>query len=166
MKEFYKKYFKLVFGYVRKKIDDLDDVEELTNTILLAAWNSLSNFSGKSSEKNWVMGITKHKIIDFYRKKKIKTVLFSSVPFLEEVADKTIGHEGNSLKEELKEEIKEVFCQLSEGYSQILRLKYVEGLKNGQIAKILKKSYKSVESKLSRARLKFRQVYEKENNKN
>jgi len=163
MDVFYKKYFKIVFGYVKKRINDEKDAEEVSNTILLSAWNSLPNFSGKSSEKNWIMAIARHKIVDFYRKKKLKTVLFSSLPKLEDVADKTIGPEGDSLKTELKNEIKEILNELSEGYGQILRLKYVDELKNGQIAKLLKKSYKAVESKLARARAKFRQIYERKN---
>jgi len=163
MDVFYKKYFKIVFGYVKKRINDEKDAEEVSNTILLSAWNSLPNFSGKSSEKNWIMAIARHKIVDFYRKKKLKTVLFSSLPQLEDVADKTIGPEGDSLKTELKNEIKEILNELSEGYGQILRLKYVDELKNGQIAKLLKKSYKAVESKLARARAKFRQIYERKN---
>jgi len=163
MDVFYKKYFKIVFGYVKRRINDEKDAEELSNTIILSAWNSLPNFSGKSSEKNWIMGIARHKIVDFYRKKRIKTILFSSLPQLEDVADKTIGPEGDSLKLELKREIKEILNELSEGYGQILRLKYIDELKNGQIAKYLKKSYKAVESKLARARAKFRQIYERKN---
>jgi len=164
MDEFYKKYFKTVYGYVCKKIDDGDTAEELTNTILLSAWNSLPYYEGKASQKNWIMGIAKHKIIDFYRKKKIKTVLFSAIPSLEDIADKSIGPEGESLKNELKREIKEVLDELSEGYSKILRLKYVDGLRNTEIAKKLSKSYKAVEGKLARAKLKFRQKYEEKNN--
>jgi len=166
MDVFYKKYFKIVFGYVKRRINDEKDAEELSNTILLSAWNSLPSFSGKSSEKNWIMGVARHKIIDFYRKKKLKTVLFSSLPQLEDVADKSIGPEGDSLKSELKNEIKQILNELSEGYGQILRLKYIDGLKNGQIAKVLKKSYKSVESKLARARAKFKEIYERKNSKN
>jgi len=164
MDEFYKKYFRLINGFVKRKIDDGDTAEELTNTILLSAWNSLPYYEGKSSQKNWIMGIAKHKIIDFYRKKKIKTVLFSALPTLEDIADKSIGPEGESLKNELKREIKEVLDELSGGYSKILRLKYVDGLRNTEIAKKLSQSYKAVEGKLARARLKFRQKYEEKNN--
>lgn len=164
MDEFYNKYFRLINGYVRKQIDDDEIAPELTNTILLSAWNSLPYYEGKASQKNWIMGIAKHKISDFFRKKKIKTVLFSAIPRLEDIADKSIGPEGESLKTELKQEIKEVLDELSEGYSKILRLKYIEGLRNTEIAKKLSQSYKAVESKLARARAKFRKIYERKNN--
>jgi len=164
MNKFYSRYFRLVYGYIRKQINDEETAEELANIILLSAWNSLPYYEGKSSQKNWIMGIAKHKIIDFYRKKKIKTVLFSAIPALEDIADKSIGPEGESLKVELKKEIKEVLDELSGGYSKILRLKYIDGLRNTEIAKKLKQSYKAVEGKLARARHKFRQKYEEKNN--
>lgn len=163
MKEFYKKYKSLVYGFVNKKVGSAEDTEELTNVILLAAWDKLPSFSGKSSLKNWILGIAKHKIIDYYRKKKLRTVLFSTVPYLEEITDKTIGPEGESLKEDLKYQIKEVLNELSEGYRNILRLKYIDEFKNSEIAIILKTSYKSVENKIRRAKIKFKQTYEAKN---
>ena len=163
MKEFYEKYCKSIKGFVRKKVDSDEDVEELVNTILLAGWNSLPNFSGKSTEFSWLCAIAKHKIIDYYRKKRLKTVLFSAMPGIEAVAEKALGPEGNSLKNELREEIKETLRRISEGYRKILRLKYIDGLKVKEIAKKLKISAKAVESRLLRARRKFKKIYEKNN---
>ncbi|MBU1130322.1 RNA polymerase sigma factor [Patescibacteria group bacterium] len=163
MKSFYEKYYKSIRGFVRKKVDSDEDVEELVNIILLAGWNSLPSFSGKSSEFSWLCGIAKHKIIDYYRKKRLKIVLFSAIPGIEVVAEKALGPEGDSLKNELKNEIKITFKKISEGYRKILRLKYIEGLKIKEIAKKLKISAKAVESRLLRARRKFKRVYEKNN---
>ena len=155
MAGFYEKYHKRVFGYVVKKINDEGVAEELTNDIMLAAINSLSNFSGKCSEWSWVCSIAKHKVIDYYRKKKLKTILFSVSPVFEEIADKALGPEKDYLKNELKNEIKKTLKELSEGYGKVLRLKYVEGFKVEQIAKRLKTSVKTIESRLFRARKQF-----------
>ena len=97
----------------------------------------------------------KHKIIDFYRKKKLKTILFSASPFFEEIADKALGPEEESLKNELKHEIRAVFGDMSEGYRNILRLKYIDHLTIRQIALTLKLTVKAVESKLMRAKKVF-----------
>jgi len=161
----YEKYHKRVFGYVIKKIDDEGVAEELTNDIMLAAINSLPNFSGKCSEWSWVCSIAKHKVIDYYRKKKLKTILFSVSPVFEEVADRALSPERDYLKNELKNEIKETFGILSEGYGKVLRLKYIEGFRVEQIAKRLKTSVKTIESRLFRARKQFAKKwkYEKKN---
>jgi RNA polymerase sigma-70 factor (ECF subfamily) len=144
---------------VSKKIDDEGIVEELTNDIMMAGMNSLDGFSGKSSEFSWLCSIAKHKIIDYYRKKKLKTILFSTCPIFEEIADKALTPERDVLKNELKDEIKKTFKELGKGYKKILRLKYIEGFKINQIAIKLNLSNKAVESRLIRAKSKFRQVW-------
>ncbi len=162
-----KKYQKSVAGFVRKRIDDEGVVEELTQDILWAAGRAWPSFSGKSSEFSFICGIAKHKIADYYRKKKLKTILFSVNPKFEEIADQAIGPERDALKEELKAEIKKTLSELRADYEKILRLKYVDGWKSSQIAKLMKLSLKAVESRLVRARKKFQSlwVYDKKTNK-
>lgn len=165
METFYKKYYAGIRGFVAKKIDDEGVVEELTNDILMAGINSLSTFKGESQEFSWLCSIAKHKIIDYYRKKKLKTILFSASPFFEEIADKALTPERDCLKNELKKEIKKTFSELKEGYHKILRLKYIDGLKINEIAQKLKISVKAVESRLIRAKIQFRQKWNYDKNK-
>lgn len=157
MEDFYKKYYFGIKKFVSQKIDDENVVEELANDILMAGINSLSNFNEKSSEFSWLCGIAKHKIIDYYRKKKLKTILFSAMPEFEEIADKALTPERDCLKNELKKEIEKTFLEIKEDYKKIIRLKYVDGFKISDIAKKLKLSIKATESMLIRAKSKFRQ---------
>ncbi|MEI8067554.1 MAG: RNA polymerase sigma factor [Candidatus Shapirobacteria bacterium] len=159
MENFYNKYYRSIKSFVAKKVDDEGMVEELTNDIMMAGMTSLSTFSGTSSEFSWLCSIAKHKIIDYYRKKKLKTILFSACPIFEEIADKALTPERDVLKNELKDEIKKTFREISKGYKKILRLKYIDGFKISQIANKLKLSDKAVESKLIRAKHKFREVW-------
>ncbi len=167
MDEFYKKYYFGLKKFVSNRIDDEGLVEELTNDILLAAIRSYPNFDHKCEEFSWICSIAKHKIIDYYRKKKIKTVLFSRSEMFEEVADKALSPERDALKNELVSEIKKTMSEIGEGYKELLRLKYIDGLKVADIAKLMKTSVKAVESKLIRAKLKFRTswAYDTETNK-
>jgi RNA polymerase sigma-70 factor (ECF subfamily) len=156
MEEFYKKYQKSIKRVVSQKINDEGVAEELTNDILLAGFQSLPSFNGKSSEFSWLCAIAKHKIIDYYRKKKLKTILFSVSPLFEEIADKALGPEKESLREELQGEVRKTLREVRTGYKKILRLKYLEGLKIKQIAKLMKLSVKAVESRLMRAKKQFK----------
>lgn len=153
------KYRQSVAGFVRRKIEDEEVVEELTNDILLAAYGARRNFRGEAAEFSWICGIAKHKIVDYYRKKRIKTVLFSVSSRFEEIADSALLPERDVLKEELKSEIRKTFKELSAGYGKILRLKYQEGYKTAAIAKILKTTVKAIESRLRRARIQFRNIW-------
>ena len=159
MDSFYKKYYLGVKKFVSQKIDDEGIAEELTNDIMMAAMMCQSNFNGKCNEFSWICSIAKHKIIDYYRKKKLKTILFSISPEFEEIADKALTPERDVLKNELKEEIKKTLAELNKGYKDILRLKYVEGMKINEIAINLKLTGKAVESKLIRAKKKFREAW-------
>lgn len=164
MDNFYKKYYLGVKKFVSQKIDDEGVIEELTNDIMMAAMMCRSNFKGDCNEFSWICSIAKHKIIDYYRKKKLKTILFSFSPEFEEIADKALTPERDVLKNELKEEIKKTLAEISKGYKDILRLKYIEGMKINEIAINLKLTGKAVESKLIRAKKKFREawVYDQE----
>jgi RNA polymerase sigma-70 factor (ECF subfamily) len=166
MEEFFKKHYFGIKAFVSKKIDDEGVVEELTNDIMLAGINALPNFNKKSSEFSWLCGIAKHKIIDYYRKKKIKTILFSACPVFEEVADKALSPERDVLKNELKSEIKNTFKEMNKGYNKILRLKYIDGLKVNEIARIMELSVKAAESKLIRAKKNFKELWSYDYKKN
>jgi RNA polymerase sigma-70 factor, ECF subfamily len=166
MEDFYNRYYLGVKKFVSQKIDDEGVAEELTNDIMLAAIMCRPNFDGKCNEFSWICSIAKHKIIDYYRKKKLKTILFSVSPNFEEIADKALTPERDVLKNELKEEIKKTFKELGKGYKDVLRLKYIEEMKIREIAKSLKLTIKAVESKLIRAKKKFREVWIYDKKKN
>ena len=167
MEELVNKYQKSLAAFIRKKIGDEDVVEELTQDILMAAYRALPTFNKKSSEFSFICGIAKHKITDYYRKKKLKTVLFSVNPIIEEIAEDALTPERDVLKNELKEEIKKTMTELREDYEKILRLKYIDNWKSSQIASLMKISVKAVESRLIRARRKFQSLwnYDKEKSK-
>lgn len=152
----YQKYSRPLSSYISRKIDDPLTVEELVNDVLYAAHQSHSTFTQKSSEFTWICSIANHKIIDYFRKKKLKTILFSANPYFEEIVDQALTPERDVLKNELKTEIQKTLSDLGAGYHQILRLKYIDGLKIGQIARLLKVSAKAIESRLIRAKKKFR----------
>ncbi|MDP4010005.1 MAG: sigma-70 family RNA polymerase sigma factor [Candidatus Shapirobacteria bacterium] len=166
MEDLYQKYYLGVRGFIAQKIDDEDVVEELSNDVLMAGISTYSAFNHKCSEFSWLCSIAKHKIIDYYRKKKLKTILFSVSPFFEEIADEALSPERDVLKNELKDEIKKTFAEINKGYSHILRLKYIDGFKINEIAEKLEMSIKAVESRLLRAKLKFRQKWNYDQKKN
>jgi RNA polymerase sigma-70 factor, ECF subfamily len=58
-----------LFKYAYFRVNNKTKAEDLVQETFLAALKSKNNFSGKSSEKTWFIGILKHKIIDFYRVK-------------------------------------------------------------------------------------------------
>ena len=142
--------------YVFSKVSDFKDAEEILQETLISAHESYPFFKAKSSFFTWICSIANHEIADFYRKRKIKTLLFSHFPFLENIVLQALTPDENLEKQELRKEVKKILSGLTEGYSQILRLKYYHGLSMVEIAQKMKTSVKAVESRLSRAREAFR----------
>jgi RNA polymerase sigma-70 factor (ECF subfamily) len=57
-----------LFRYAMMRLRDRDLAENLVQETFLAAIKGKASFSGRSSERTWMVGILKHKIIDHYRK--------------------------------------------------------------------------------------------------
>ena len=61
-------YRSYLFRYALIQLRDADRAEDVVQETLLAALESRSAFSGRSSRKTWLTGILKHKIIDQIRR--------------------------------------------------------------------------------------------------
>lgn len=157
--KFYRQITPILAKYFSGKVANIKDREELIHDTILSILDSLPQFNRKSKFSTWVFSIAHHELVDYYRKRKIKEVIFSHFPFLENIIDKALGPQLALEEKEKKVQIKNTLENLSEGYSQILRLRYIEGLTVTQIAQILNITYKAAESRLSRARLAFQKDF-------
>lgn len=166
IKHFLKKFEKPLLSFIKKRANSEEDAKDILQETFISTLRSLPEFEFRSPIFSWLCSIAKHETVDFYRKKKVKTVISAKIPFFEEIVDQALGPEGKQLKEELKEEVKNILFKLSEGYSKILRLKYVDRLSVKTIAQKLKVSVKAVESRLTRARNQFKEKWIKKESKN
>ena len=62
------KYSDYLYRFARFRLHDPTAAEDMVQDTFLAALHSKGNFKGTSSEKTWITGIIKHKILDYYRK--------------------------------------------------------------------------------------------------
>lgn len=151
---FYKTFKPRLLKFIKTKVPH-EAIEEVLDDTFLSAFDSLPLFKFRSSLYSWLYSIARHEIVDFYRRKKIKTILFSRFPVLENLASQALSPERVLEEKEIKGEVIKTLKNLSEGYSRILRLKYIDGLSYQEIAERLEKTVKAVESKLARARQAF-----------
>ena len=61
-------YSDLLYRYALTRVRNAEIAEDLVQETFLAALKSHKNFKGESTEKSWMVGILKHKILDYYRK--------------------------------------------------------------------------------------------------
>lgn len=64
------RYGDALFHFALARVKDREIAEDLVQETFLAAVKAKDRFKGKSTEKTWLFGILKHKVIDHYRKKR------------------------------------------------------------------------------------------------
>lgn len=60
-------YGDFLYGFALARVRAPDVAQDLVQDTLLAAWRGRAVFGGRSSERTWLTGILKHKIMDHYR---------------------------------------------------------------------------------------------------
>lgn len=159
LRYFYRTYQPRLLSFIRAKIANEADVEEILQDVLLATLEALRDFSFKASLFTFTCSIANHKVIDFYRRKKIKNIVFSRLPDMEPLLATLFGPEDSLDDELLKQKISETFQNITPKYRQIIKLKYIYGFTVEEIAQKLSISFKSAESQLFRARRAFVLAY-------
>lgn len=160
VREFYDQYLPLLLRFIRRKVDSEPDVEEIAQDVLFAFLEGARDFTGKCKLATYLCSIAKNKIIDYYRRRKIKKVVFSQLPNgFESLISQALNPEEALDQTLLTEKIGRVFSHLSPQYAKMLTLKYIEGRSVEEIAKLLSCSFKSAESILFRARKAFVKQY-------
>jgi RNA polymerase sigma-70 factor (ECF subfamily) len=162
LKKFNQKYQQKLLHFVLQKMADPRDAEEIVQDTFVSALYSLPSFLGQSSFWTWLCAIARHEIADYYRKRKIKEILFSHFPRLKKFVSEALSPELALEEKEMKMKIIRCFLEMTEGYREILRLKYIEGLSVGEIAHQGQATIKAVEMRLRRARLSFKQIWYEE----
>ncbi|MBI2405260.1 RNA polymerase sigma factor [Candidatus Gottesmanbacteria bacterium] len=152
---FYHTYSPKLTQFIRAKVDREEDCEEILQDTLYAFLEALRDFEGKASLRTFLYSICQHKVIDFYRRKKLKHIVFSQMPQLSSLISPLLNPEEELDVTLLKEKIRQVLSRLLPRYRTILVLKYLENMPVSAIAKKLTITFKSAESQLFRARKAF-----------
>jgi RNA polymerase sigma-70 factor (ECF subfamily) len=161
----YKTYVDEVYQYIFLRTGfDVSLAEDLTQDIFLEVYRSLNGFRGLCSERTWVFKIAKNCLFDFYRRQYNQHP--DTIPI-----DNQLVEQISDVKQDLEEylqtnyenqRVRECLSLLPQQYKIVLLLKYIEEKRVKEIAQILDRSPKSVESMLQRARGAFIELYRKE----
>ncbi|MEN9406859.1 MAG: hypothetical protein RLZZ455_75 [Candidatus Parcubacteria bacterium] len=156
--EFYKAFAPKIQLYLERRLPK-EIAHEILNDVFLDALDEIPLLKHEQNILGWLYRIARNKTIDYYRKKKLKSVLFSQVPYLEFAAKEMTQPEFVLEKERIRERIEIVMRKLSTKYAIILRMHYEDGMRIKDIALSLNLTSKATESLLFRARQKFIKEY-------
>lgn len=135
-------------------------IEELNQDVWLSAIESIENFDGKKgSPEDWILGIARFKGLTYLRKYARERVTMVGVAVPSLVA------ESESIESEMETQervgvLRACLACLPEHWQRTLRWKYSQGKSVKEIACLMGATPKSVESILSRARSRLRELVE------
>jgi RNA polymerase sigma-70 factor (ECF subfamily) len=144
----YDAYVERVTRYVYFRVSEAIDTEDLVAQVFLKAWENLDRYKmGSSPFIAWLYTIARNLVIDHYRTKK------NVLPLEEAIAmpsDMEMPDEEAQTRFDLQA-MRDALQFLTSDQQQALILKYIAGLPNDSIAKIMKKQEGTVRGLQMRA---------------
>jgi RNA polymerase sigma-70 factor (ECF subfamily) len=158
--EFYVTYTPRLRQFIQVKIQNPNDGEDILQDTLYAFLDAIRDFQGNCQMTTFLQSICNHKIIDYYRKKKLKHMVFSQVPEIEGLVSPLLNPEEVLDEVLLREELHKTLNKLIPQYKHVLYARYILNMPVAEIAKKLAVTLKSAESMLFRAKKAFAKNHE------
>jgi RNA polymerase sigma-70 factor, ECF subfamily len=158
--EFVERYTDCVYSYVRRRMmPQAETVEDLVQEVFLAAWNSLGSFRGEGSLRHWLLGIARHKIEDYYRKRLREPEVADEI--VEELPEHVFipKYEDQLDRAANLEKTYRVLAKLPGNYGLVLLWRYLEQRSAREMAQLTGRTEKAIERLLARARDRFRKEW-------
>ena len=144
----YERYFDLVFRYLRSRVGDSQEAEDLSATVFLRAYQALRRYQ----ERGWrfsafLYGIARNALSDHFRHNRLE--------FPVEDLEGDAAAEGSPDQEfasrESSERIREVLDALPPDYQEVIRLRVILGLPTPEVAHWMRRSDGAIRVLLHRA---------------
>lgn len=153
-----------LLAFFTRKVDNPADASELMHDTYLSCLSSLPLFRGHSGLWSWMLSIARHELADYWRKKYAKR-LIAVLPYGSELLDSveigSASEEELGIKNQESSQIKALLQKLPSEISELLQLKYVDGLSIKELAGQYGVSFSAMQSKLYRAKELFVKEYER-----
>ena len=146
--------------YLTSIVGNIQTAEELAEETFVLLGTKKPRDKGGSSFKTWLYTIGRNVAIDYLRKYRKRT--FVTLEDSAELVSEEEEIESAYLRKEQQLTVHRAMRKLSPEYQQVLWLIYFEELSNKEAARIMRKSVRSVESLLYRARKSLKSQLEKE----
>lgn len=163
-----KKYEKNLKYFILKYVKDVDEAEDIYQSVIVYILEKKEMYDYKYSLKTYLYTIAKSRALNYIKKQKRVTF---------ELEENIVVHEEEKLLEDIilsnerKEKIVGVMKKMSIEYQQVLYLTIIEGLSYEETAEIMEKSISQIKNLIHRARKKMKKllieekVIEMKNNK-
>ena len=151
----YTEYRSKVFGYIRSRVGNYADAEDLCEDVFLKAYRASYSYDpAKASQSTWIYSITRNTVADYFR----RTRGADEIP--EDLSDGS-SVEDDVMNAELLEKLAEALEKLPAELTDIVVLRYYDGLQLTRIADKLGISYGSAKIRHQKALAMLKEQLEK-----
>ncbi len=163
--QFYETYFPRIFRFCKLRVDGDEHCKDVVQQSLTAALRAIEGYRGEASLHTWLCQISRNEISKWYKKVGVKqevTLSMDTNPELLAAIESVTGDIGGAQFDEIfdiRELVVTSLDQLPPNYTQVLDLKYIQGLSVEDMAHQLGTTAIAVQSLLARARKAFKLVF-------
>lgn len=157
----YDRYAAHIYTYIYRQVTHAQDAEDMTLEVFLAAHKNGKLLAGLDNKRQiaWLQRVAHNKVVDYYRSRSRVTLL--PLEHIEHQEEEGLSLEQQVIRQENYERLYQVLSTLPPLQQQIIRLRFVEGLRCAEIAEIVNKTEAHVRTIVSRTLRHLRKVYER-----
>lgn len=161
------KYEKRVFGLIYNVIKNENEIEDVAQEVFMKVYKNIDKFKGNSSLYTWIYRITANLCLDYIKKKKEVIYIDEKLQLDDGEVDFQIPSNEKLQDElyeekELKEKLQKSIAKLPEKQQMVIILRDIKGFSYEEISEILEMKLGTVKSQINRARLKLKELLEKD----
>jgi len=137
-----------------------EEIEDITQTVLISAVEGIDTFKQYSSLKTWVLRIAHHKLVDAVRRstsRERRERVFAEMPDEWEPEHPEEPHAAVLAKDQ-QQRVAAALGALPALERAVVSLRYIEDMDTVQIADIIHKSHRSTQALLTSARARLRAI--------
>ncbi|CED57540.1 RNA polymerase, sigma 70 factor [Aliivibrio wodanis] len=139
-------------AFLRSKVSNPEDVEDLLQEILIKTHRNLTTISDNQKVKSWLFQIANNTIIDFYRQNKKRTELTEDDLWFDEQNEEQIV-------KELSRCLLPFIKQLPDEDAELLSLIEIEGISQKEYAEKNGLKYSTLKSRVKKSREKLHGLF-------
>lgn len=143
--ELYEAHAGRVYRYLLSRTSSISDAEELTSRTFTNAFASLGSYRGRGKFESWLMTIAHNLLANWYRDRGRRP---QAAPLDEALAVPSDAPGPESALEALEDtqRVRDAAAALAPDRQRLITLKYVDGLTNAEIGRILGRSEGAVKA--------------------